>query len=148
MGYSQSQVDQILLINFQKNGLTALIVYVDDIVMTEDDMGEVEQLKKYLSQQFEIEDLGPLHYFFGIEVFRSKNVVFLFQRKYVLDILDETEMLGCKPCDTPGDPNCKLREDEGERLIDVGRYQRLVGKLIYLSLTRLDISFAVLILGI
>lgn len=52
-------------------------------------------------------------------------------------------MLGCRPCDTPIDPNCKLEEDEGERLIDVGRYQRLVGKLISLLLPKLDISYAV-----
>lgn len=52
-------------------------------------------------------------------------------------------MLGCRLCDTLVDCNSKLCEDDGERLIDVGRYQRLVGKLIYLSLTRPNISFVV-----
>lgn len=69
--------------------------------------------------------------------------MFLSERKYVLDILAKTDMLGCRPCDTPVDPNCKLNEDVGEQLLDVRRYQRLVKKLIYLSLTRPDISYVV-----
>lgn len=142
-GYIQSQVDHTLFIKHQHNGLTALIVYVDDIVVTGDDYDEMGQLKKYLSQQFEIKDLGQLHYFLGIEILRSKKGVFLSQRKYVLDLFEEAGMLGCRPCDTPIDPNCKLGEADGERLLDVGRYQRLVGKLIYLSLTRPDIAYAV-----
>ena len=63
------------------------------------------------------------------------------QRKYALDILEETGMLECKPIDTPMDPNVKLVLGQGEPLRDPGRYQRLVGKLNYLTITRLDISF-------
>lgn len=136
--YLQSQADHTLFIKYQQSEFIALTMYVDDIVMTRNDIGEVEQLKMYLSQQFEIKDLGPLHYFLGIEVLCSKKVVFLSQRKYVLDILEEARMLGYRPCDTLVDPNCKLQEDDGERLLDVGKYQRMVRKLIYLSLTRPD----------
>lgn len=69
--------------------------------------------------------------------------MFLSQKKYVLDILDDAGMLGCRPCDNPIDPNCKLREDDAKRLINVGRYERLVDKLIYFSPTRPDISYTV-----
>lgn len=48
-------------------------------------------------------------------------------------------MLGCKPVATPMDPNQKLQADDGQRLIDAGRYKRLVSHLIYLSLTHPDI---------
>ena len=65
------------------------------------------------------------------------------QRKYTLDILVDTGMLDCKPVDTPMDPNIKLVPGQGEPLRDLGRYQRLVGKLNYLTITRLDISFPV-----
>lgn len=52
-------------------------------------------------------------------------------------------MLGCKPCETSIDCNNKLKEDDGDRLLDVGRYQQLVEKLIYLALMHPDISFVV-----
>ncbi|KAK3004629.1 hypothetical protein RJ639_019506 [Escallonia herrerae] len=64
------------------------------------------------------------------------------QRKYVLDLLKETGMSGCRPVETPIDPNQKLGDNEGD-LINTSRYQKLVGKLIYLSYTTPDIAFAV-----
>ena len=56
------------------------------------------------------------------------------QRKYVLDILEETSMLDCKPVDIPMDPNVKLVSGQGEPLRDLGRYWRLVGRLNYLTI--------------
>ena len=69
------------------------------------------------------------------------------QRKYTLDILTDTGMLDCKPVDTPMDPNVKLVTGQGELLRDSRRYRRLVGKLNYLTITRLDISFHVSIVS-
>ncbi|RVX07987.1 Retrovirus-related Pol polyprotein from transposon RE2 [Vitis vinifera] len=88
-------------------------------------------------------DLGKLKYFLGIEIAQSSSGVVLSQRKYALDILEETGMLDCKPVDTPMDPNVKLVPGQGEPLGDPGRYRRLVGKLNYLTITRPDISFPV-----
>jgi hypothetical protein len=65
------------------------------------------------------------------------------QRKYILDLLKETGKLGCKPAKTPIDINIKLNSEDGEPLKDINQYQRLVGKLIYMTVTRPDISFAV-----
>ena len=65
------------------------------------------------------------------------------QRKYILDILEEIGMLDCKPVDTPMDPNVKLILGQGKSLRDPGSYRRLVGRLNYLTITRLDISFPV-----
>ncbi|KAF5942914.1 hypothetical protein HYC85_020556 [Camellia sinensis] len=107
------------------------------------DSGEIPLLKKYLAKEFEIKDLGSLKYFLGIEVARSKDGIFISQRKYVLDLLKETGMLGCKACATPLEPNQKLGDDEGGEVVDRGSYQRLVGKLIYLSHSRPDIAVAV-----
>ena len=87
-----------------------------------------------MAKEFEIKDLGSLKYFLGIEVARSKQGIFISQRKYVLDLLQETGML---------EVNQKLGDDTDGAVVDKGRYQRLVGKLIYLSHTRPDIAFAV-----
>ena len=99
-------------------------------------------MKKHLSHEFEIKDLGNLKYFLGMEVARSRKGISITQKKYIIDLLKETGMTGCKPAMTPIDPNIRLNKFEGE-LIDEGRYQRLVGKLIYLAHTRPDIAFSV-----
>ncbi|RVW59858.1 Retrovirus-related Pol polyprotein from transposon RE1 [Vitis vinifera] len=95
------------------------------------------------NKEFEIKDLGNLKYFLGMEIARSKKGIAVSQRKYVLDLLNETGMLGCKPAETPMDTTVKLEESDGSAPVDKGRYQRLVGKLIYLSHTRPDIGFSV-----
>ncbi|XP_019079594.1 uncharacterized mitochondrial protein AtMg00810-like [Vitis vinifera] len=117
-----------------------LIVYVDDIVLTGDDCNELEKLKGKLAEEFETKDLGALKYFLGMEFVRSKEGN---QRKYVLDLLDETGMLGCKPAETPIELNVKLQPTKAKNVKDRDRYQRLVGRLIYLSHTHPDIAFSV-----
>jgi hypothetical protein len=118
-------------------------VYVDDIVLTENDDGETQNLKHHLANDFEIKDLGSLKYFLGIEVARSKHGIFISQRKYIFDLLKEARMLGCKATDNPVEVNVKLGEGIESPLVDKGRYQRLVERLIYLSHTRLDIAYAI-----
>ena len=142
-GYKQSNSDHTLFIKHRKGKLTALIVYVDDMIVTGDDPGERLALQEYLSKEFEMKDLGQLKYFLGIEVARSKQGISLLQRKYVLDLLTETGMLDCKPVETPIEMNHKLGEYIGQSATDKARYQRLVGRLIYLSHTRPDIAYAV-----
>jgi hypothetical protein len=109
-------------------------VYVDDIVITRDDTNEIVNLKKHLAQEFEVKDLGQLKYFLGIEISRGPKGMFLSQRKYVLDLLKETGMLCCRPAATPIEQNHRLSK-EGGTPVDKERYQRLVGRLIYLSHT-------------
>ncbi|GJU08092.1 putative reverse transcriptase, RNA-dependent DNA polymerase [Tanacetum coccineum] len=90
-----------------------------------------------------MKDLGRLKYFLGIEVLRSKQGIFMYQKKYVLDLLAEICIVDCKPADTPMIVNQKLYMKKKARLADKGRYQRMVGKLIHLSHTRPDIAHAV-----
>jgi hypothetical protein len=95
-GYKLSQADHTLFIKHSSQGkVTALIMYVDDIVLIGNDDGEMQNLKHRLGNEFEIKDLGTLKYFLGIEVARSKHGIFISQRKYILDLLKETGMLGC-----------------------------------------------------
>ena len=128
-------------------GKILLIVYINDIIITGDDKKGIDDLKRYLQNSFRTKDLGKLRYFLGIEVARFKEGINLSQRKYVLDILEETGLLGSKPMETPMDPNVKLYEDQGELLSNLERYCRLVGKLNYLTITHSDISFAISVLS-
>ena len=126
-----------------KGKLAILIVYVDDIILIGDYEDELIKLKTLLAKEFETKDLGSLKYFLGMEVARSRKGISVSQRKYVLDLLKETGMLGCKPAETPMDSSTKLGANKDSVPVDKGRYQRLVGKLIYLSHTRPDFGFSV-----
>ena len=90
-----------------------------------------------------MKDLGNLKYFLGIEVAKTNDCIMLSQRKYVLDLLVETGMLDCTPVDTPIEQNHRIAEYHDQVPTDKSRYQRLVGRLIYLSRTRHDLAYAV-----
>ena len=142
-GYKQARADHTLFYRSLSEKIMIVIVYVDDIVVTGNDRVEIERIKKKLACDFEMKDLGDLRNFLKMEVARNKNEISVSQPKYVLDLLKETGMMGCRPVDTPMDANVKLNNKDDDQPIDKGQYQRLVGKLIYLAHTRLDIAFAV-----
>ena len=108
IGYRQSNSDHTLFLKHRQGKLTVLIIYVDDMVVTGDDIGEIRRLKDQLSSEFEMKDLGNLKYFLGIEVARNKDCIILSQRKYVLDLLAKTSMLDCTPVDTPIEQNYQI----------------------------------------
>ncbi|RVX15204.1 Retrovirus-related Pol polyprotein from transposon RE2 [Vitis vinifera] len=123
LGYKQGQADHTLFVKKSHAGKMAiLIVYVDDIILSGNDMEELQNLKKYLSEEFEVKDLGNLKYFLGMEVARSRKGIVVSQRKYILDLLKETGMLGCKPIDTPMDSQKKLGIEKESTPVDRGRY--------------------------
>ncbi|CAN6542484.1 unnamed protein product [Malus baccata var. baccata] len=123
-------------------GKLVVLIYVDNLIITGDNISEIKMLKQSLHQKFAIKDLGPLKYFLRIEVATSSKALFLNQRKYVLDILDEANMMECKPAPTPLASKLQWHE-KGEPLSNPSVYQRMVGKLIYLTITRPDISYSV-----
>lgn len=136
LGYIQGQTDHTLFIKHSGKGeITILIVYVDDIIVTDNNSMEITLIKGLLSKEFEIKDLGTLRYFLGMEIARSKKGIYVSQRKYTLDLLKETGMQDCKASRTPIELGNKDRMFKGESIDK--------GKLIYLSHTRPDIAFAV-----
>lgn len=142
--YVQGQANHTLFIKISPSGKrTILIVYVDDIILTGDDFGEMEKLREVLGKEFEIKDLGQLKYFLGIEVARSKDGIFVSQREYTIDLLKETGMLGCRPASSNINPTLKFGKEENGTPVDKGSYQRLFGRLIYLSYTKPDLAFAI-----
>lgn len=147
IGYIQSQTDHTLFVKHRMKGTTTVIVYEDDIVITGDDPREVTRLKSYFTSEFEVKDLGALRYFLGIEVARLRKGIFISQRKYILDLLTKTGLLGTRPAETPIEVNHDLYDQDGRSLIDANEYQRLVRKLTYLLLIRPNIIFTVGVLS-
>ncbi|XP_076888387.1 uncharacterized protein LOC143538804 [Bidens hawaiensis] len=108
---------------------------------------KIQDTKGKLDQRFSIKDLGNLKYFLGIEVARTTEGLILSQRKYVLDILEDSGLQGCRPSSFPFEQNLKLDKREDEPKVDAGQYRRLVGRLLYLQVTRPDIAYSVNILS-
>jgi Reverse transcriptase (RNA-dependent DNA polymerase) len=142
-GYNQSDSDHTMFYKKRSDKICILIIYVDDMIITGNDIEGIKELEEKLFKEFEMKNLGGLKYFLGIEVTRDREGIYLSQRKYILDLLSETGMLDCKPVDTPMTPNEKLEAYSDHVQTNVDRYQRLVGKLIYLAHTRPDIAYAV-----
>jgi Reverse transcriptase (RNA-dependent DNA polymerase) len=139
----KSSADQTMFVHYTKNYTIVVLVYVDDIIITENNDIQIVNVKTLLKKKFDIKNLGKLKYFLGIKIDHSNKGLFLCQRKYTLDLLKKTKKLSTKPYSTPMDYNTRLNSEDGESLADIGQYQRLIGELIYLTVTRPDISFAV-----
>ena len=142
-GFSGSSFDITLFLRWSGNGITILLLYVDDMIITGDDMQGVQDLKHFLGRQFEMKDLDPLNYFLGLEVFSSADGYYLTQAKYTSDMISRANITDSKIVDTPIEYNCRLNSHDGESLSDVTLYRQLVESLIYLTVTCPDISYAV-----
>ena len=144
LGFSTGTSDHTLFLKtFSDGHFLAGLVYVDDIIVAGTSDSKSKQLIQDLSQQFKLRDLGALKYFLGLEIARTSQGISLCQRKYALEILTSTGMLGCKPTSTPMVPNLHLALKDGELIDEPERYRSLVGRLMYLTITRPDITFAV-----
>ncbi|MFS7910246.1 putative RNA-directed DNA polymerase [Helianthus anomalus] len=146
IGFVQSKCDYSMFIKNNDGVFIVLLVYVDDIILTGNNEKEINKVKTLLKSEFLIKDLGLLKFFLGIEVIRTHEGVVLSQRKYCIDLLNEFGLSGCKPVSCPIEPNysiSNLCKKEASNFVDIGKYQKLVGKLIYLSHTRPDIAYTV-----
>jgi hypothetical protein len=140
-GYTQSTADYSLFTLTTATDFTALLVCVDDIILVGTSLAEFDRIKKILDAQFKIKDLGVLKNFLGLEVAQSRDGIHISRRKYCLDLLKDSSLLGSKPATTPLDPAVKLHNDEGKLFDDISQYKRLIGKL-YLTNSRPDIAYA------
>jgi hypothetical protein len=129
------------------HGMTLLLLYVDDMIITGDDPEYIAFVKARLSDQFLMSDLSPLRYFLGIEISFTPEGFFLSQEKYIQDLLDRTSLTDHRTAETPMELNVHLMATDGEPLEDPTRYCHIVGSLVYLGVTRPDISYSVHILS-
>jgi hypothetical protein len=142
-GFQTSNADFSLYVKKTDHGIVVIVIYVDDLIITGDNDADIFDLKKLLKQKFEMKDLGELRYFLCIKVIKSPKGIWLLRRQYALNKLSEYGMTGCKPISIPLEQNVKLNADEGDLVEDTTMYKRIVGSLIYMTITRPDLSYVV-----
>ena len=113
------------------------------MIIIGDDLSGIQELKDFLSQQFKMKDLGHLSYFLGLEITHFIDDLYITQAKYASDLLSRARLTDNKTVDTPVELNAHLTLSGGKRLSNPSLYRRLVGSLVYLIVTRPDISYAV-----
>lgn len=126
-GFVQSKSNYTLFTKHSASPFLALLVYVDDIILTADDLTLINEFKLIIDQKFKIKDLGVLKYFLDLEVAHFDKGISVRQRKFALDILTDSSFLRAKPVLTPVEQNLKLIKDAGSPLSDPTEYRRLVG---------------------
>jgi hypothetical protein len=138
-----SAYDSALFLRTIGAGIILILLYVDDMIITGDDLSSIRDLQHFLSQNFEMKDLGQLNYFLGLEVTSSSAGYYLSQVKYASDLLSKVGLMDSKTCTSSLERNIRLLATDGESLSNATLYRQLVGSLIYLTVTRPDISYAV-----
>ena len=122
-GLQKSKYDHSVFYKNSQAGIILLVVYVDDIVISRNDMAGISSLKSFLHGQFHTKDLEMVKYVLGVEVMKSKREIFLSQRKYVLDLLSEIGKLAAKSCHSSMAQSLHLIR-EGKLFEDPDRYRR------------------------
>lgn len=143
MGFTQSKSDYSLFNNYCSNSCTVILVYVDNLIVTGTDISKITHIKTVLDSKFSIKDMGILRYFLGFEIAHSSTGITLCQRKYCLDLLQDTGRLATKPASTPLDLGCNLQNTDLPPLQDPSIFRSIIGKLLYLTHSHPNIVFFV-----
>ncbi|KAK9146703.1 hypothetical protein Sjap_006606 [Stephania japonica] len=134
-GFIQSPHDPCLFLYIKGSVFLALLVYVDDVLLTGSSLDEIQLVKAFLDHHFSIKDIGQARYFLRLELARSSSELYVNQRKYVLDLLHEAGFTECKSVATPLPHDCRLDDSDSPLLSDPDKFRRLVGRLLYLGFT-------------
>lgn len=143
LGFVQSTADHSLFSMGSGPQLVILLVYVDDIILAGPDLSLIHKVQTWLEENFKLKIIGDLKYFLGLEIAKSTKGIHLCQRKYAVQLLQDTGYISAKRLPIPMDPNIHLNDVDGDPLPDVSMYRRLIGRLMYLTISRPDITFAV-----
>ncbi|XP_058732675.1 uncharacterized mitochondrial protein AtMg00810-like [Vicia villosa] len=143
LGFLQSKSDYSLFTKYTPTCFTVILVYIDDLIVAGTNLSDISHIKHTLDKQFSIKDMGVLKYFLGFEIAHSSQGITLCQRKYCLDLLQDTGLLASKPASTPIEPGLNLDDKDEALLPDPSLFRSIIGKLLYLTHSRPDIMFSV-----
>jgi len=140
-GFKQSKSDYSLFSQECHGKYAHILVYIDDLLVSGDDENGITMIKQALHTTFTVKDLGLARFFLGIEISRSSTGTLLNQRKYALDILKDAGLTRLKPTRFPLPKGLKLTFEIGELMPNLEAYRGVIGRLLYLTITRPNISY-------
>jgi hypothetical protein len=143
LGFVQSKANYSLFTRVQGSSFIALLIYVDDVAIASNDSDAISSFITMLNDKFKLKDLCSLKYFLGLEIARSSSGISVSQRKYALEILEDSNLLASKPTQFPMEQNLKLSRGDGVLISDPTVFRRLIGRLLYLTITRPDLAYSV-----
>jgi hypothetical protein len=142
MGFTKSEVDSNLYYIIVGGEPLILVLYVDDLFLTGSER-LIADCKRDLASEYEMKDLGLMHYFMGLEVWQQDCQTFLGQGKYAVEILKRFGMQDCRPMSTAMVTNWKMIDASRSEAVDRTFCRQLIGSLMYLVSIRPNICFAV-----
>lgn len=145
ISFTTSHADHSLFVKQDSHSIANILVYIDDILLTDSSSQSCQNIYTLLQQNFTIKNLSNIRYFLGLKVTRTQRGLFLNQDKYAHDILDKASITNANPSSTPCLPNHKFDKQSSDPLSpgDTHIYRSIVGSLQYLSQTRPFLSFAI-----
>jgi hypothetical protein len=118
------------------DSLLILVLYVDDLLITGSSTSSIATVKRILHGRFLMMDMGPLHYFLGLEIHHDAPCIKISQSKYAWDLMERFNMTDFKSSPTPFISSVRLEDGGDTPLVDNTLYRQLVGSLFYLSHSR------------
>ncbi|GJY94464.1 putative ribonuclease H-like domain-containing protein [Tanacetum coccineum] len=141
--FRRGTIDKTLFIKKIKNDILLVQVYVDDIIFRSTKKSLSTEFEQLMHKRFQMSSMGELTFFLGLQVEQRKDGIFLSQDKYVCDILKKFGFSSMKTASTPMETHKPLLKDADGTDVDVHLYRSMIGSLMYLTSSRLDIMFAV-----
>ncbi|GKE79083.1 putative ribonuclease H-like domain-containing protein, partial [Tanacetum coccineum] len=142
-GFNIGKIDQTLFIKKKKGDIFLVQVYVDDIIFGSTNKEQCTAFEKLMKDKFQMSSMGELTFFLGLQVQQKEDGIFISQDKYVAEILNKFNYTDVKSASTPVDLEKPLVKDGDADDVDVHLYRSMIGSLMYLTASRLDIMFAV-----
>nr|GEV40289.1 retrovirus-related Pol polyprotein from transposon TNT 1-94 [Tanacetum cinerariifolium] len=137
------KIDQTLFIKRQKGDILLVQIYVDDIIFGYTNKDLCKAFEKLMKDKFQMSSIRELTFFLGLPVKHKQNGIFISQEKYVAKILRKFGLTDRKSASTPIDTEKPLLKDPDGEDVDVHTYRLMIGSLMFLTSSRLDIMFAV-----
>ncbi|GJU74722.1 putative ribonuclease H-like domain-containing protein, partial [Tanacetum coccineum] len=136
-------IDKTLFIKKDKGDILLVKVYVDDIIFGSTKKSLCVEFEQMMHKRFQMSSMGELTFFLGLQVKQKDDEIFICQDKYMADILKKFDFVIVKTASTPIETNKALLKDEEAEDVDVYLYKSMIGSLMYLTASRLDIMFVV-----